>query len=169
MTQTLMVIATIVIATFTVVLVLLQGWQICHQRKVARVNYLVTLHDRRMDVFNNVEDMFGEFWREGKPPVDAAIKLRHATRNAEYIFPDGPLQFIKEIVAKSFEHKRATNRWEPLRERSFAGELLSDEETVQKETALAERISIEDWFHQQNDNGRLKREFGPYLTLPETI
>ena len=169
MIENLMAVATSVIAIFTVVLVLLQGWQIYHQKKVARVNYLVMLHDRRMEVFNKIEDMFGEFWRKGQPPLDAAINLRYATRNAEFIFPDGPLQFIEEIVSKSFEHSHATNRWEPLRARAYAKETLTPDEVSQKKIALEERIEIEHWFHQQSEDGRLKQEFGPYLRLPKTI
>jgi hypothetical protein len=169
MTENMMVSATVVIALFTVVLVLLQSWQLHHQRKVARVNYLVTLHDRRMEVFNAIEDMFAEFWREGQPPLDAAMKLRHATRNAEFVFPEGPLQFIEEIVKKSLEHKRATNRWEPLRARAYAGEELSPNEISQKDAALNERSTVEGWFHLQSKEGRLKHEFGPYLRLPKTI
>jgi len=154
---------------FTVALVILQVFQHHHDKRVARANYMLALHERRMEIFNAIEDMFGEFWREGQPSMEAASKLRHAARNAEFIFPEEPLQFMEEIVTKSFEHRRATTKWEPLRARSWDGEPLSPEEVEQRNQALEKRTAVENWFHQQSDDGRLKREFGPYLKLPESI
>jgi len=161
--------ATLAIAVFTIALFILQFFQHRHDKKVARANYKLALFERRMEIFNAIEDMFSQFWRDGRPPLDAAVKLRHAARNAEFIFPEKPLQFIEEIIEKSFEHRKATLNWEPLRKRAYDGEVLSKNEVRHKKLALAERQVVESWFHQQTEDKRLKIEFGPYLKLPESV
>ena len=135
--------ASIAIAFFALIQVSVALANHYHSKRVARAQYLLSLHDRRMQVFHAIEDMFGEFWQKGSPPLDAAVKLRHAARNAEFIFPDGPLQFIEEIVEKSFEHRRATTTWEPLRERAWHGEELSPEEVKKKQKALYQILNGE--------------------------
>lgn len=164
-------IATITIAIFTVALYYLQSKQHClqskqhmHDVKVTRANYLLALHERRMAVFNAIEDMFRAFYREGEPPLDAAVKLRHATRNAEFIFPDAPLEFIREIIAKSFRYRHLST----VLRRPQRG-IAPAQEDAAREQSQAEMNDIEDWFHDQVEDDRLKTEFGPYLRLPETV
>lgn len=167
--EKMMVLATCVIALFTVALFILQAWQHQHDKKVAGANYKLALFDKRMETYRHIEQFIGEFLREGGPPIEAALKLRYETRSAHFLFPDQPLKFVEEIVEKSFKHSLAKSEWEPLRARAWGGEELSGEETKKKKAHLKDQHDIEDWFIQQLNEGRLKAEFDPYLALPETL
>ena len=93
--------ATIVIAVFTVVLVILHAWQFSHQKKVARANYLVTLHDKRMGVFNAIDEFLSSFLSEGRPSLEEAVRLRARMRTAHFLFPEEALHFVDELVNDS--------------------------------------------------------------------
>ena len=167
--ETLLVIATCMIAVFTVALFALQYSQHRHDKKIANANYKMALFDKRMQFYYAIEEFFKEFWREGGPPIEAAVKLRFEARTAHFLFPKEPIKFIEELVQKSFEHQNAKIRWEPIRKKAWEGEELSAEETAQKEKLLNEMRAVERWFHQQTEEGRLQAEFEPFLVLPDTL
>lgn len=164
-----MMIATVVIAIFTVVLAGLQwlSWQ--HNKFVSRANYLVIMHDKRMHVYNAAVEFLKIFMRDGEPNLEDAMALKGKIRNADFLFPEEALGFFEEMVSKSIEHKNAYDRWEPLRARAFDGEVLTAEEQEQKEQALADKMEIERWFLEQITNNRVRTELGPYLKMPASV
>jgi len=163
------VIATVVIALFTVALFGLQFLQHRHDKKVSRANYALALYEKRLEVYFEIERFLGAFLHEANAPVEAAIDLRLKCRNARFLFSDKPLAFIDELFKKSFALTRAEEKWEPLRARAFGGEKLLPDENLELEDALNERREIRDWFNEQILQGRLAAEFDPYLKLPESL
>ena len=162
-------IANLVIAGVTIALFVLQYRQHLHSKKIANANHKVALFDKRTEVFFDIEEFFRGFYREGRPSAESAAQLRYKARNAHFLFPDKPLQFVEEITRKAFEHNQANIVWEPLRARAFAGEELTPQEVETKDAALGKMHDIQNWFIQQMEDGRLQREFEPYIKLPETI
>jgi hypothetical protein len=169
MTDTLMVTATCIIAGFTVGLFILQWFQHRHDKKVANATYKVTLFEKRMAVYFEIEKNLQEFMREGGPPMEATLALRYNARNAHFVFPKEAIAFVDELVEKGFEHHRAELKWEPLRKRAWEGEDLSDQENEALQNALDKKHEIEDWFMQQVQDKRLEAALGPYLILPSAL
>lgn len=169
MTDILMVVATCIIAGFTIALFILQWLQHQHDKKLANANYKVTLFDKRMEVYFEIEKNLQEFLCEGGPPMGSTLALRYNSRNAHFVFPKQAIAFVDELVQKGLEHHRAERQWEPLRARAWAGEDLSENEKEVLKAALDKKHEIEDWFVQQVENKRLEAVLGPYLILPSSL
>ena len=161
--------ATFAIAIFTVVLALLQWWQVSHSKKVARANYIATLHSKRMEVFFEIEKFLHSFYRDGRPSLEDAARMRSNLRTAHFLFPEEALSFIDEMFEKTGKHYVAYNDWEPLRARAFAGEPLTEKEGKKMEASLAVMHEIERWFHDQVENKRHFNDLGPFLKLPPSV
>jgi len=164
-----MMIATVVIAIFTVVLAGLQWLSWEHNKAVSRANYLVIMHDKRMLVYNAATEFLRIFMRDGEPNLEDAMALKSKIRNADFLFPEEALGFFEEMVVKSIKHKNAYDKWEPLRARAWEGEALTAEEQERKEQALDDKMEIERWFFEQIETNRLRTELGPYLKMPATV
>jgi len=161
--------STVIIVVVTVSQFILQRKKHQHEIEVANANYQVALFEKRIETVFSIEQMMGEFFKTGRPSVEAALKLRYQVRHADYLFPEKSLGFIKELIDKAFEHQRAKDRWEPLRERAYNREELTDGEEKEKVEALAEMHRLERWFLEQCREERLKAEFDQYLKLPESL
>lgn len=162
-------IANEVIAAFTICLFFLQWRQHSHAKKLNRANYRLALFEKRMQTFFHIEEFFKEFNRDGKPSIEAAVRLRYNARTAHFLFPPHPLKFVDEIVTRSFEYYRAQLAWEPLRKRAWEGEQLTPEEVAAKKKHLEDMHEQQGWFHAQGEAERLQKEFAPYLLLPESV
>ncbi|WP_288349792.1 hypothetical protein [uncultured Thalassospira sp.] len=106
--ETTMMIATVVIAIFTVVLAGLQwlSWQ--QNKVVSRANYLVIMHDKRMLVYNDAIEFLRIFSRDGQPNLKDAMALKSKISNDDFLFPEEALGFFNEMISKSIEHKMPT-------------------------------------------------------------
>lgn len=161
--------ATIVIAVFAIVAVRVQWKQNSNAQKIANANYILALHDKRLEYLEKVETYLFQFMREGKPSLEDAVKLRNEIKNARYIFPEQAMHYVKELVDKSAEYHSAYLVWEPLRERSWHGENLSEEEESHKISSLEKMHTITKWFVQQIENEHLRTELDKYLRLPASL
>lgn len=164
-----MIAATVVIAIFTAMLVVLQWQSWCHSKIVSRANYQVTLHDKRMDVFNAVEEMLHCFSAHGQPKIEYVQKYRKRIQSAHFLFPPDALSFANEIMDQSLEHHMAHIRYEPLRERAWNRELLTEVEERQLNLNRKRMQEIERWFHVNIENRRVLSEFSPFLNLPANL
>lgn len=161
--------ATISIAILTFFLFWIQFFQHRHERRTSSANYKVALFDKRLNVFDNIEEYFSSFMREGRPSIEEVMKLRAKVRNANFLFPPEPLKFVQEVVNKSFEYQKFYLVREPLRERAWNKEELSEEEVARKDAALERMHAIQNWFLEQIQSERLRKEFSPYISLPQSL
>ena len=161
--------AAVVAALFTALLFIHQWVQHNFRKKVDRANYKLALFDKRMTTYLALEDMLRAFIREGGPPIEDVIKLRHEARNASFLLPDKACSFIEEIVEKGFDYKKASVVWEPLRKRAYEGETLPPADGVKLKKLVEEMHEIINWFLEQINNNRLQDEFSPFLKLPESV
>lgn len=164
-----MVIATVAIAAFTAGLFILQFRQHEHDKVVARANYQLALFDKRMALYSEIDDFLIKFSQDGKPDFKEAMRMRYNADAARFIFQDGPIKFLDEIAERAKLHYFANRKWEPLRERAWNKEELTEEENKKKENYLAQMQEVEDWFHDQLAEFRLVKEFEPYLRLPDSL
>ena len=178
--ETVMAISSAVIAVFTALLFLWQKRQFNHDKevherqfefdkKVQNANYKLALYDHRMKVYGAIEDCLAEFLRLGKPEVTAVLKLRYKARNASFMFPEEAFKFVDEIVEKGLKHNLAREIREPLRERAHNEEELTSEEEATKNSNHEIMVEIQRWFMDQISIDRLRKDFEPYLKLPDKL
>lgn len=147
----------------------LQARQNRHDQQTAEANYKLGLFHMRAEVFDAVQGYVSEFVTEGRPTVEAAVRLRRHGRNARFLFPPEVQTFVNELSARAFEYQRAYLLREPLRTKTAAGLALSDEEKAAAQARLDEMRAIEDWLTEIWESGRYSRIFAPFLTLPESL
>lgn len=99
--------ATTVIALFTIAMFVLQFRQHQHDKKVANAKYKFALFDKRLQVYYTIEKFIREFWKHGRPTMDATRELRFNARTAHFLFPKQVLSFVDELVEKGFVYERA--------------------------------------------------------------
>jgi len=122
-----------------------------------------------MEVYSEIQEFLRLFMREGKPSIDQFFKLRKNTENAHFLFPIASLNLIEEIAVKSIRYQYDEKVCEPLRKRASNGETLTEEEIKKKDTSQNNMDQIESWFRQQIEGNRLRKEFEPFLSLPDTL
>lgn len=147
----------------------LQKNQHLRDQRASDANYRLSLFHMRVEIYEAVQSFLAEFITEGRPTVAAAVKLRRHARNARFLFPAEVQAFVAELAKKGFDYQRAYLLREPLRERAYNKELLTESEAHTKDACLAEMHAIEDWLTEVWESGRYLSVFEPFLTLPETL
>ena len=160
---------TVVIAFVTFAMFVLQYYKNHHEKKVQRANYQLALFEKRMEVYSEIQEFLHLFMRDIKPSIEQMFKLRKNTENAHFLFPKTTLNLINEIADKSISYRYYERVSEPLRERAFNGENLTEEEMEKKEISLNKMRQIESWFNQQIEGNRLRKEFERFLSLPDSL
>ncbi|MCP1200175.1 hypothetical protein [Notoacmeibacter sp. MSK16QG-6] len=150
--------ATIVIAVFAIVAVCVQWKQNSNAQKIANANYILALHDRRLEFLIAVEKCIAEIATKDQPGFDIAAKLYHQPKNHRYILPGKAQKHVKEIMNRAFEYDQAR------RELENTGR--DDPSRQQRQIEVTEKLK---WFADELDKERLRTELSPYLTLPPSI
>lgn len=163
-------IATATIAIFTIALAMLQLCQMSHAKKVARVNYMVALHNKRMAVFFEIDNFLSDFMREGEPSLSVILDMRSKLRTAHFLFPQEALKFIDDMTEKTRKYHMASRNLHTLNKKhSSSGGQLSKEEEERREKNLNVTDEIEEWFLEQVQKKRHFSELENYLRLPATV
>lgn len=179
-------IATVVIAFFTVVMALLQWRPNCHNKKVARANYALALHQQRLELVYAVEEFLGEFFKTGEPSLEKVARLRYQFRHASLIFPKDAIAPIDEFFDQSGKHYVLKAELERLISdripvRSSDEPERTDAEEEARRIELEKQISdtrdkmyeIVKWMLAQTEGGVTEAEwFKPmrkYMELPPSL
>ena len=145
--------ASAVIAIFTVLLVVTQIFQFCHDKKVQRANYLLALHQHRVPVYQALTEVAGAYFIYGRPPTaDELNIISAATGPAQFLFPYEVDIFIAEIRFNALKYAE----WE-LR--------LTDKD----ERAPKQLMEIRKWFDENLTHARLREVFEPHLKVPDCL
>jgi len=163
------VISPVVIACFTILLFFQHCSQLRHDKRVSRANYALALYEKRLEVYFEIEKILNVFLREARVPLDASTSFRRNCRNARFLFPEGPLEFVAELFEKSLDLECAQDEWEPLRARANRDGALSPADKEAEAHARKKMHDVQHWFRDQINLGRLAAEFDPYLKLPESL
>lgn len=161
--------ATVVIAVLTASLFILQYRQHRHAKRVSNANYQLALFDKRIETFYMVRKIMTNYFRDGQPSFEDAMKLRSHSQTAVFLFPDDVVELLNEMADKAVRHHTLSKKWEPLRARAFSGQLLSNEEEKAKDEALDSMHEIEDWFLELTRSSRLSDTVNKHLKLPEKL
>lgn len=139
------------------------------EEQAAAANYKLALFHMRVEVYKAAQDYLADFAAEGRPSLEAAVRLRHHARNARFLFPPAVHGFVEDLARKAFDYQAARRRREPLREDAPASNGLTEAERAFAKAERARMQAIEDWLTDVWESGRYLREFEPFLTLPDAL
>jgi hypothetical protein len=119
-----------------------------------RTNSLRLKHeifDRRMEVYNRVQDALGELLQGDTFSSGALNDFRLAARNSEFLFPKHVCSHLEEIWAAARKHYLQTDKLQKQGERSGA------------ETTRKTLDELEDWLQRQPK--QVHHKMLPFLRL----
>jgi hypothetical protein len=161
--------ATVLIAILTSFVFLLQILQHRHNRRVTNANYMLALHEKRLETFFAIRGVMNRVFRDGKPTIEDAFRLREQAQTAKYLFPEDVIHLLEEIADNAHEHHRQHQIWQGLRKRATEANNLTDDETKAQKEALDEKYKIEKWFFDLIQGTELNDVLDPYLVLPDSL
>ena len=161
--------ATLVIAILTWRMERAQRKQQKHDTLISHTNYKMALFERRFFVYMEIMRYIGVYVQKGRPDVSECIRLRQECVSAKFIFPEEVSDFLNDIIDKTFTWQLNYVQWEPLRERGFRTENLTEEERLESGRLLSEMQKIEDWFLNLYQTSKVDTVLGPHLRMPSAL
>lgn len=161
-------VATTAIAVFTYFLFKLQKRQHEHDARVARANYGLAIHGKRLQFYDAIQTFLDDYSIHGAPSTEALRTMQLALRNAEFIFPESPLKFVDELSKKALEYNLYSGLINKAQPKYDAGK-LSESEIAEFDKTEKKLRDTQKWIVDLFDGDRMRSEFGPYLKLPDSL
>ena len=133
-----------------------------------RANYQLALYDKRLLVFNQLEQIATDLSTAGGVSSELFKKIRLAVESAKYVFGPNVNDWISLVSKKSYSAVRKQRHADRLLQKHRMGG-LSEKEVAQQGDLLDEIGKIESELYDDLSLDKIEDLLSPYLQLPMTI